>query len=414
MADQTDRGLLVILAIALAGGLILNLMPCVLPILSIKLFGLARHAGATSRTIRQGAMATAAGIIVSFIVLAVCLILIKLSGAAVGWGIQFQQPWFLAGMAVVTTLFAASFFEWLPIRLPGTLSSLAADGRQGTLASAFFSGVFSTLLATPCSAPFVGTAVGFALTRGSADILAVFLCLAIGMAFPFLAVALSPNLVSWLPRPGRWMLWLRRTLGYLLLGTAFWLLSVLWGVAGFSAAAIGGLALAAMLGLSALATHRYPLKWPARPAIATAFLGALAVAAAGTAPVAETNTGIAPGWLAFDPTTIDSMVANGKTVFVDVTAAWCLTCKVNELTSLDAPDVRKKLRDPEVVYMRADWTHPNPVIADYLRRFGRVGVPFDAVYGPRQPAGITLSEILTPAAVLQALQDAGTATTGGS
>jgi suppressor for copper-sensitivity B len=410
-----DRGLLSILAIALAGGLILNLMPCVLPILSIKLFGLARHAGETRRAIRQGAIATAAGIVVSFLVLATVLIVVKLSGAALGWGIQFQQPWFLAGMAVVTTLFAASFFEWLPIRLPGALSAVTTDGKHGPLAGAFFGGVFSTLLATPCSAPFVGTAVGFALTRTPQDILAVFFCLAIGMALPFIAVSVHPNLVSWLPRPGRWMVWLRRVLGCLLLGTALWLLTVLWSLAGLATAVTGGLALTIVLGLSALAAHWYPLERPAWPIVATAFLSVGTVLAAGFSPdTANGDTTVAMKWSAFDPTAIAGLVASGKIVFVDVTATWCLTCKVNELTSLDRPDVRKKLADPNVVYMRADWTHPNPVIADYLKRYGRVGIPFNAAYGPRQPTGITLSEILTPAAVLKALRDAGTPATGGS
>ena len=214
---------LTVLASALLGGLILNLMPCVLPILSIKLFGVARHAGAGRRAVRLGFVATALGIVACFLALATALVGLKLSGATLGWGIQFQQPWFLAGMAVLTTLFAASFFEWLPMGIP-QIFVRQGSASHGALVEAFLAGVFSTLLATPCSAPFVGTAIGFALAGGPKEILAVFLCLGLGMAAPFLAAALFPATVAWLPRPGPWMLRLRQGLGLLLLGTAVWLL----------------------------------------------------------------------------------------------------------------------------------------------------------------------------------------------
>jgi len=220
-----------VLIAALLGGLILNLMPCVLPILSIKLFALARYAGAERRAARRGAVATALGIISSFLLLAAVLSGLKLSGTSLGWGIQFQQPWFLALMAAVTTLFAASFFEWLPIRLPQIFAGAAGASARGPLAEAFLGGALATLLATPCSAPFVGTAVGFALARNPAEILVVFASLGVGMALPFLVVAAAPGLVAWLPRPGVWMVRLRHSLGVLLLGTALWLLFTLWQVA---------------------------------------------------------------------------------------------------------------------------------------------------------------------------------------
>ena len=222
--------LLTMVALALVGGLILNLMPCVLPILSIKLFALARYAGAEIVEARRGAFATILGILASFLLLAIALIGLEFSGETLGWGIQFQQPWFLAGMAFVTTLFAANFFEWLPIRVPQIFGRLGMTPARGPLVEAFLAGAFSTLLATPCSAPFVGTAVGFALTRGPVDILIVFLCLGIDMALPFVLVAVFPRLVAWLPRPGAWMVRLRQGLGVLLLATTLWLVAVLWSV----------------------------------------------------------------------------------------------------------------------------------------------------------------------------------------
>ena len=406
-SSRDKSGLPIILGIALVGGLILNLMPCVLPVLSIKLFGLARYAGQESRVVRRGAAATALGIIVAFLLLAICLVGLKLTGAALGWGIQFQRPWFLAGMTVVTFLFAASFFEWLSIPLPQVLSSFRFDGTRNPQITAFLGGMFSTLLATPCSAPFVGTAVGFALARGPIEILAVFLCLGIGMASPFLAVAARPELSSWLPRPGPWMGWLRRGLGILLLGTGLWLLTVLSSLSGLTMALVVGATVTTMLSLLALAAHRHSSDRPLWLVIATVALGCVAVATTIYLPPTEPQKpASAEHWQAFDPSAIQPLVASGKIVFVDVTASWCLTCKVNELTSFSDPAVQKAIANAEVVRMRADWSRPDPLIEAYLRGFGRAGIPFDAVYGPQQPEGLALPEILTPSMVLSALSEA--------
>ena len=407
-SSQDKSELLIILCIALVGGLILNLMPCVLPVLSIKLFGLARYAGQESRVVRRAAAATASGIIAAFLLLAICLVGLKLAGAALGWGIQFQQPWFLSAMAVVAFLFAASFFEWLIIPLPQALSSFRSDSTRSPQVTAFLSGMFSTLLATPCSAPFVGTAVGFALARGPIEILAVFLCLGIGMAGPFLAVAARPELSSWLPRPGPWMKWLRRGLGMLLLGTGLWLLTVLSSLSGLATALAVGATAAVMLSLLALAARRRSSERLLWPAIAMVALSCVAVMITVypflTEPRKPAST---EQWQAFDPSEIQALVASGKIVLVDVTASWCLTCKVNELTSFSDPAVQKAIADAAVVRMRADWSRPDPLIKAYLRGFGRAGIPFDAVYGPQEPEGLALPEILTPSVVLSALGEAG-------
>ncbi|MBY0380834.1 MAG: thioredoxin family protein [Xanthobacteraceae bacterium] len=401
-----EGGLLAILLVALLGGLILNLMPCVLPILSIKLFAFAQHAGGEQVQARKGAVATALGILTSFLLLAAVLIGLKQSGAALGWGIQFQQPWFLVAMAAVTTLFAASFFEWLPIQLPQAIAQISGGSARGPQIEAFLSGVFATLLATPCSAPFVGTAVGFALTGGPLEILAVFACLGLGMALPFMAVAIAPRLVTWLPKPGTWMVRLRQVLGLLLLGTAAWLLAVLWSVAGAVVTVTVTVLLASLLVLRAFATHRASdQKWPG---IATAGLVAAALVAASLPASGVTGQhDEADGWQAFDPAAIDTLVAQGKTVLVDVTASWCLTCKVNELTAFADSQVKERLAQPGTIRMRADWSRPNPAIAAYIQRFGRFGIPMDVVYGPRNSDGQALPEVLTPTTVLRALDDAG-------
>ncbi|MCW6510433.1 protein-disulfide reductase DsbD family protein [Lichenifustis flavocetrariae] len=396
-----------ILGSALLGGLILNLMPCVLPILSIKLFALAGYAGAGRAAARRGALATAAGILTSFLLLATALIVLKWSGAELGWGIQFQQPWFLAGMAVLTTLFAASFFEWLPIRLPQAIARLGGSPTRGPLVGAFLSGAVSTLLATPCSAPFVGTAVGFALAGGPRAILVIFLSLGLGMSLPFLAVAIHPGLVAWLPRPGAWMVRLRQGLGLLLLGTTVWLLVVLGSVAGTVAAGGAASLLAITLALRAWVAYRGRIGEPGWPGLATAGLAMMTVAAA-SLPTAALPQRSEPSdsWQAFDPTAIDRLVRDGKTVLVDVTASWCLTCKVNELTTLDTAVVQARLAQPGTVRMRADWSRPDPVISAFLQRFSRFGIPLDAVFGPHQPGGEALPELLTAGIVVQALDGA--------
>ncbi|MFM2128463.1 MAG: hypothetical protein RL477_9, partial [Pseudomonadota bacterium] len=240
-AAEAGTGLPWILAVALLGGLVLNLMPCVLPVLSLKLLAVVGHGGERAE-VRRGFLATAAGIVFSFWLLAAGALGLRSAGLAVGWGIQFQSPVFLGFMAVLLTVFAASLFGIIRIPLPGFAGALAArapgevraEGRR-SLAGAFATGAFATLLATPCSAPFLGTALGFALTRGASEIVAVFTALGLGRAAPYLAVALFPRLAAHLPRPGAWMVWLRRGLGIALLATVAWLGTILWTVSGAGA-----------------------------------------------------------------------------------------------------------------------------------------------------------------------------------
>jgi suppressor for copper-sensitivity B len=273
-------------------------------------------------------------------------------------------------------------------------------------------GVFATLLAASCSAPFVGTALGFALARGPLDIALVFAALGLGMAAPFLAVAAAPGLVAWLPRPGPWMIWLRRVLGVALLGTAGWLLFVLALEAGLSVALLAGGTLVAVLAILAwrhtLPADRRGRRMASAAAIMLAASAVLVPSLRGPAPTTETP---APGttvrWRPFDAAALHRMVAGGKIVFVDVSAAWCLTCKVNELTVLDRTPVVDRLGAPGVFAMRADWTRPDPAVSAYLQSFGRYGVPLDVVYGPGAPEGIALPELLTRDAVINAFQRAG-------
>ena len=395
-----------ILGLALLGGLILNLMPCVLPVLSLKLLGLAGHGGGPKRTVRLSFIASAGGILFAFLLLAGALIALKSAGAAIGWGIQFQQPWFLAAMILVTTLFAANLWGFFDVHLPEAISDLGAtEVHVHGLGGHFLTGALATLLATPCSAPFLGPAVGFALARGPGEILAVFVALGLGLAAPYLAVAALPGLATRLPRPGRWMIRLKQVMGFALIATAAWLVSVLAaqiGVASALAALAGGVVLMLLLGLRAR-----------RRKFGRAAFAAIAVVAAATL--------IAPAWLAripaysepnggpwrtFEEARIATYVAEGKTVFVDVTADWCITCKANKAVVLNQGAVAKRLAGEPVVALVADWTRPDERIGAYLARFGRYGIPFNVVYGPGAPEGIPLPELLTSAEVIAALDRA--------
>lgn len=402
-----------ILALALLGGLLLNLMPCVLPVLSLKLMGAVRASGYATRELRLSFLATAAGIFVAFMGLAGAAIALKAGGMAVGWGIQFQQPVFLAVMGLVLTLFACSLWGVFAIRLPSGMmdaANKACDGKA--LAGAFFTGVFATLLATPCSAPFLGTAVGFALTRGPGEILAVFAALALGLAAPYLLVAAVPRLARLLPKPGPWMVWFCRALALVLAATVFWLLVVLAKQAGTAAAVLCGLllvAISAALSVGCAARENSILRRAAWPAVGVIAIGLIAVSL-----LAAPERGRAPitdiAWQPFDRVQIINAVATGKTVLVDVTADWCATCQVNKKLVLNRGEVRAAIErgreDGSVIAMSADWTRPDPEISRYLAGFGRYGIPFNVVYGPASPSGLVLSELLSEAEVLAAFKAA--------
>ena len=398
------RSLLAILGLALLGGLILNLMPCVLPVLSIKLLSAVSQGGRDRGAVRLGFLASAAGILFSVLVLAGAAIALKSAGMAVGWGIQFQQPWFLAAMAIVVTLFSCNLFGLFEFPLPGRVSDLASGkgGAGDSLGGHFLAGAFATLLATPCSAPFLGTAVGFALARGGGEIVMIFTALGLGLALPYLLIAALPGLATRLPRPGNWMLVLRRVLGVALLGTAVWLLAVLTAQIGLLPTLFTGLLLAAM-GLAFILRRRLARPLAAGAVLATA-LGALLPALTGAqAPAGDSDAAL---WLTLERTEIDRRVAAGEVIFVDVTADWCITCQVNKSLVLDRDPVAGALSGDAVVKMRGDWTLPDAAVTAYLESFGRYGIPFNAVHGPGTPDGLPLPELLSAGAVLEALERA--------
>jgi suppressor for copper-sensitivity B len=400
------------LLLAVLGGLILNAMPCVLPVLSLKIFGLVRSAGHGHSEVVRGTLATAAGIFASFWTLALAAIAAHAAGAAVGWGVQFQHPSFVAFLAVVVVLFCLNLWGMFEIPLPRALARLGGTGPREGVAGHFFSGLFATLMATPCSAPFLGTAISFALAQKAPVIFAVFTALGLGMALPYLLVAAAPRIARLLPRPGAWMETVRGVMGFLLAAAAVWLFYVLSSqVAPEQLAAI-------QLGLLGIALFTWLLHRVARgPALrglaGTGIVAAIAVTlftAAGTRGEAKQSltaskpAGLIP-WVAFDRSRAESLARGGQLVFVDVTADWCFTCKVNERLVLDTPEVAKAFEEHNVVPMRADWTNRDDRIGAFLSDHGRYGIPFYLLYRPGKEPHV-FSELPSREGVVAAVRDA--------
>ncbi|CCD91515.1 putative suppressor for copper-sensitivity B; protein-disulfide reductase [Bradyrhizobium sp. ORS 375] len=395
-----------ILGVALLGGLILNFMPCVFPVLSLKLVSLVDYDPAHTLAPRPAFLATAAGVIASFVTLAIILSALKAAGAEVGWGLQFQQPAFLIAMIVVLTVFGANLLGLFEINLPWWIARrLGNAAGQRSVAGHAFNGFVMTLLATPCSAPFVGTAVAFALSQAAPQILLVFAALGLGMAAPYLGLAAAPRLAALFPRPGRWMLTLRAVAALAMIATASWLLTVLADISGVATAAV--LAASLLAPALILTMLRFPLR---RTAAGAGFTIATALVLASATVIKHPD---GPGrwgeiaWQPLVPTDITARVRAGHTVFVDIGASWCVTCKVNEKLVIDSAAVRSRLASG-VVPVRADWTSRDDMIAAYLQSFGRYGLPFNVVFGPGAPAGIVLPELLTPQIVLDAIDTAST------
>ena len=401
--------ILPILALALLGGLILNLMPCVLPVLSIKLLSVVGHGGGEKRKVRASFIASAAGIVFAFLMLAAALVILKSAGMTIGWGIQFQQPWFLIAMTLILTLFACNLWGLYEFRLPYWMSDLGQrTAHVHGLGGHFLTGCFATLLATPCSAPFLGTAVGFALARDAIDIFAVFAFLGLGLALPYLLIAAFPGMATRLPKPGPWMVTLRKLMGFALAATAIWLISVLITAAGLNAGMTIGVLMAGVI-VALYLGHRADRLWQIGGS-AVAVLALLAFAAPSLFPndapgsrIIDKDPRFLKLWQPFDVAAIPALINGGKTVFVDVTADWCLTCQVNKAFVLAEDDMMARLKANNVVAMQADWTLPDDAISVYLATFGRYGIPFNAVYGPGAPEGIALPELLSHDAVIDAL-----------
>jgi suppressor for copper-sensitivity B len=397
--------LLAIVGVALLGGLILNVMPCVLPVLGIKLHSLASAGGLERRRIRSQFLASATGILVSFWLLALFLLILQWTGRAVGWGIQFQSPVFIALMLLVTWLFALNLLGLYEFRLPGSMNQWLATQGDHSRRGHFVQGMFATLLATPCSAPFLGTAVAFALGASALELWFTFSALALGMAAPWLLVASAPGLARWLPKPGRWMNVMRGVFGVLMALTSLWLLSLLANF--LSGSALSALLLA-LVAVSLWFVYRRLGRKAFVVSLTAGIPGILGLMLLGSLTLGYWGHPLPPDhrWHTFEQSAIDERVQAGETVFVDVTADWCITCRANKIGVLLQQPVYDTLGEEGVHLLKADWTQPDERITDYLRSHGQFGVPFNIVYGPGAPEGIALPVILRERDVMDAVRRA--------
>ncbi len=400
-----------ILLLAVVGGLLLNAMPCVLPVLSLKVFGLVKSATLGRSHLVVGSLATAGGILISFLALAGLAVGAKAAGAAVGWGIQFQQPGFVTFLAVVVVLFSLNMWGLFEIPLPQSLAQMGGGGAREGLAGHLLSGLFATLMATPCSAPFLGTAVGFALAQSAGTIFAIFIAIGVGLALPYLLLAVLPGVARILPKPGNWMLTFKGVMGFLLAAAAIWLFYVLAGQVTSESVAFIEVAILALALFVWLHQHGAPASFKRRFAtVGILFAAVGAVVLAAQSPAAASSGSHGSGlyeWVAFDETEAERLAGDGRLVFVDVTADWCVTCKAIERLVLDTQEVADAFDEHDVVPMKADWTNRDDTIAAFLARHGKAAVPFYLLYRPGQEP-YAFGEVVTKKSLLAALDEAAT------
>ena len=428
-STSEQQSLIWYLFFALVGGVLLNIMPCVLPVIALKVFGLVKMAGDQPKRIKRLGWMFSLGILASFLVLALLVIILKVAGQEVGWGFQFQEPLFVMAMGAIVFAFGLSLFGVFEIQLPpaavaGVSGAIAKQESKGVgYVSSFLEGVFATILATPCTAPFLGTALGFAFAQPWWMILLIFAVVAFGMALPYLLLTSRPAWMRFLPKPGEWMVTVKQGMGFLMMGTLIWLLYVFGKQLGMEAV-IWAAGFLLTVGVAAWLIGRFATLSATRRVYRTAWAAAVVVVIAGywffLAPVVEaqrvltgtrglgeveaTTNGVT--WEPFSVRTVEAHLAQNKTVFIDFTAEWCLTCKVNEKTVLADREVVDRLTAGDIVTVKADWTNRNPEITKLLAKFGRSGVPLYVVFPagrPDQP--IVLPEVITKGIVLDALKN---------
>ncbi|WP_374411166.1 protein-disulfide reductase DsbD family protein, partial [Hydrogenophaga sp.] len=393
---------------ALIGGLILNLMPCVFPVLAIKVLAFARHADDRAAHRRAG-LAYTAGVVLSFLALGGLLLALRAAGEQLGWGFQLQSPAVVAGLAGLFTLIGlnlAGLFEFGSV-LPSGLASLQA---KNPTADALLTGVLAVAVASPCTAPFMGASLGLAATLPAAQALAVFGALGLGMALPYLAASWWPAIARALPRPGAWMERFRQFMAFPMFATVVWLVWVLGQQSGIDGAA------ALLMLLLALTLLVWSLGLSGKARVALGALSAAALVWLGVAvgpnvtrlqesgPTAAAETGVqGTGWQPWSAEKVAALQAEGRPVFVDFTAAWCVTCQFNKRTALADPGLLDEMASKKVVLLRADWTRRDAAVTAALAALGRNGVPTYALYRAGQPVRV-LTEVLSVAEVREALQ----------
>lgn len=403
----TAGGLAGTLALAFVGGLILNLMPCVFPVLGIKILGFVNQSGADRRKVTLHGLVFTAGVLASFWALAGALAALRAGGDQLGWGFQLQSPVFVFVLAAIMLVFAMSLSGVFEFGLRATAVGANLQSKSGYSGS-FFTGVLATVVATPCSAPFLAPALGAALALPITESFGVFTAIAVGLSLPYLLLSIFPDAVKILPRPGAWMETFKQFMAFPLYATVAYLV---WVIAGQSSGDGQEYALLfVLLGLTTIALGawwygRYtaPGAKPARARLGV--IGGLVLLAVGfiigwPRPVAPTDL----VWEKWSPEAVAKAQADGKIAYVDFTARWCFTCQTNKAAVFGSSDVKKFIRDRNVVLFKADWTNQDPQITTELAKFNRSAVPFNLVYKPGADEPLILPELLTPGIVLDALK----------
>ena len=419
---KSDSISMTIILIAFLGGVILNFMPCVLPVLMIKLLDVSRAVGQDRKLVRLGFLSSAVGIIASFFVLGVIAVLLKKLGVFVTWGMQFQQPVFVTISCILILAFSVSLLGWFKFKAPDKLMDSLSQQTPirhnqaiwPKMSRHFLTGVFATVLATPCSAPLVGTALTFALGGEAKEIISIFLIMGLGLALPYISISVFPSALAIMPKPGAWMRKLEIFLAILLCMTALWLLTVLSQQISLNLLllVICFISLAALAILMSRILRSYLLL---SISVILAFGAVITSNAASFLPeqkrslVAEdlsTKKDANLNWKVFHEEQISKYVNAGNTVIVDISADWCITCKVNEELFISNGLIADALKSGELIGMKADWTSPNDKIANYLMSFNRYGIPFTVIYGPKAETGIVLPELLSEDAIKNAIKAA--------
>ncbi len=417
ITSSTSISALKFLLFGFIGGFILNLMPCVLPVISLKIFGFIRHAGDSRSKILRSGLAFVAGIFVWFIGLALILIGLKSAGHEITWALQFTNPNFVLAMSAVVLILALNLFGVFEISLPqganqGLLNWTDRDDDVG----AFFQGVFATLLATPCTAPYLGTALGFAFAQSNTMIFLMFLAIAVGMGAPYLLLAAHPAWLRFLPKPGPWMVRVKEFMGFMLLATLLFLLYVL-GVQRGAEAVVWASAFLLALGIACWMKGSFLTPRASRfgrMIVIVSIVGVIVgsgwyfVGQKFRLTKTSSQLSISGDWSAFTPNRLKAELDQGRPVFIDFTAAWCITCKFNEATVLESNAVRDAFKLHNIVKLKADWTNADPAITKLLKQFGRPGVPLYVLY-PRgkfeEP--IVFPELLTKNILLEKIETMG-------
>jgi suppressor for copper-sensitivity B len=406
-AKKNPNKIYFMILLAMFGGLILNIMPCVLPVISIKLISVLKHSGAPISKVRFSFFSTIIGILSCFMLLALLSYAIQSAGSSLGWGFQFQNPFFLIFLIIILVFFIAELLGIFEITFSQILATLLdkkiseKEAQKNIFTPNFLSGILAVLLATPCSAPFLGSAISFAITQDFFTILLIFTFIGVGFSAPYIVLIISPKLINFLPKPGKWMIKIKHLMAGFLVATAVWLTFVLSNTIGIFPSLLVAV-------FSILIFYSLKIKTKMVQIIFISIMVILSF----TLPFdfhdrqlkskSEQDT----YWQFFDESILQNLIAQNKIIIVDVTADWCLTCKFNKMLVLNDKEITKKLRSGEVIGLRADITKPDSDVMKFLAKHNRYAIPFNAVYGPNAKNGLLASEFLNKKQLLVLIEKA--------